>query len=509
MGDLNAEKFQNLIFYRYRYAVAYILMVVVSIGTLGYRLDDLLMGLSDSEVEQGLAVTQDSTTILEQGVYLPYNVVQTISADVLGESALALRLPSVLFAGLTLLLIFILVHIWHREKIAIITVMFLATSSWFLTFARLGAPYIYAAFSLTLLFLCGSLLRHSSHPRKSLAFAAIALPLALYSPLLIYLFALFALLYRKEIADIISSFNRSNLVAIGIVGASLMAPLIYGFIVDIDNLKEWLGITQGLPSIQDFFNNILSSVEHILWNSQSNAELHLANLAMLDIFTATMAALGLYHYEQHFKWLRTRFLIYGLGILLLLFGLSTSEGSYFIAAPIIYLFAATGIITLLNLWNRIFPVNPFARTLALLPLALALLVTGQYHLDRYFSAWALSPNTRKVYAIEPALLEDRVEADGRERVLIVTREEEHPALAYLLNDAQTNRQIDVINPEEGARLSNFAAKYDVVYVDGEVSGGIKTKLDNYISETIRNDRESRTVAYRIYDLSTKVSLTSQ
>ena len=479
-------------------------MILVSVGDLAYRINELLPGPSPSEISQGLAITQDSTTILEQGVYLPYNLLQTISIGVFGESTLALRLPSVVFGFLILVMMYLLIHIWHREKIAIISIIFLATSSWFLTFARSGTPYIYVAFSIVLIFLSGTLLRHGSNRKRALLFSALVLPLTLYSPYMVYILALYVFLYRAELTATIQGMNRSDLAVVGVVGFATILPLIYAFVTSLDNIQIWLGIDEGIPSIKQFFENVFSGIRHILWHSQPNPEFHLANLAMLDIFTSTMAALGLYHYEKHFNWMRTRFIIYGLAVSLLVFGLSSDEGRYFMVAPIIYILAATGIITLLNQWNRIFPINPFARTLALIPLALALLVTTQYHTDRYFSAWASSPATRKVYAIEPTLLESHLDLSGAERILIVASASEHPALAFLLNDSAVGRAIDIIDVDEGERLTNFPTRYDSVYIDGNNTGELKQRLDSYISEAINNDRESRPIAYRVYDLKTKV-----
>ena len=159
---MNAEKFQNLIFYRYRYFVAYVTMVTVSLGALVWRLDELLPGISESETQQGLSLTQDSTTILEQGVFLPYNLLQTLTTGLMGESALSLRIPSVFLGVAILVMMFSLIHMWHREKIAIASILFLATSSWFLTFARLGTPYIFIAFSVVSIFLVGTLIRHGA-----------------------------------------------------------------------------------------------------------------------------------------------------------------------------------------------------------------------------------------------------------------------------------------------------------------------------------------------------------
>lgn len=506
---MNAETLQNLIFYKYRYVLAYFAMITVSIGTLIYKLDSLLPGISATETAQGTAIIQDSTTILEKGIYLPYNLLQTLSVEILGESTLALRVPSVFIGFLMLIMMFILIHMWHKDKIAIASLFFLSTSSWFLTFARSGTPYIYMAFSLVLIFLSGTLLRHSEKPRAALVFTAIALPLALYAPYMIYILILFLYLYREEIREIVTSMQRSNLVVISIVGVTVALPLLYGFISDIGNLKDWLGIPATLPSISEYLSNMLRSVQHVLWTSQSNPEFHLANLPMLDIFTSTMAALGLYHYERHFNLLRTRFIIYGLGFSILLFGLSADETNYIVITPILYILGATGIVTLLAQWNKIFPINPFARTLALLPLAFAVLITSQYHLDKYFSAWALNPNVRSVYPTEPILLEAAIDSSESERILIITNQLEHDALSFLLNDSRLMKSIDLMNPNEGAKLSNLAAKYDQVFLDGNVTQGARTKLDNYISVTITSDKQSKPIAYRVYDLSTKVGSSEQ
>ena len=282
---MNTENLQNLIFYRYRYIIGFLTMVFTAVITLVYRLDSLLPGISDSETEQGLQIIQDSTAIIEQGVYLPYNILQTLSIEMLGESALALRLPSIIFGFAILVMMFLLIHMWHKDKIAISSILFLSTSSWFLTIARDGTPQIYMAFSLVLIFLSGSLLRHAKRPRLAMAFSALALPLALYSPYMIYMFALYLFLYRHEIREILIAMKRSNLVILMVAGFAVIAPLLYGILGNSDNMKLWLGIEAGIPSISEFFENVLAAMQHILWSSQINPELHLGNLAMLDIFT--------------------------------------------------------------------------------------------------------------------------------------------------------------------------------------------------------------------------------
>lgn len=476
-------------------------MFVVSIIGLLYKLDTLQPGLSMIESTQANSIISDSTYALENGIFLPYNLLQTLLIETLGTSVFSLRLASAIFGFLSLIMMFVLIHLWHREKIAIAAVFFFATSSWFLTTARMGTPQIYIGFSLILIFLSGTLIRHSKRPKLAVIFSAIALPLALYSPYMIYIFGLYLFLYRKEIKSLAASIDKSSLASFLMLGAAAMVPLIYSFVANPDNLTSWLGFSGNLPSLSEYFSNIFRSLNYFLWTSTNNPVHHLANLSYLDIFTSTMVALGLYHYEQHYNFLRTRLIIYGLGLSILLFGLTNDEANYFLVAPILYILAATGVVTLLNQWNKIFPINPLARTIALIPMALAVLFTSQYHIERYFYAWANNPSVRRVYPIEPSLMKDYISQHESKRILIITDDTEHSALIYLLNDVQQKSEISLIKPSDNVNYQNLTKSYDYVIVSSESSSDpIREQLNQFKSSEISSNRKSRPVAYFVYDL---------
>jgi 4-amino-4-deoxy-L-arabinose transferase-like glycosyltransferase len=498
---MNAERLQDLILYKYRYFISYTLVITTGIGALVFRLTNLLPGISPAETKQGLSLILDSANILEKGVYLPYNLLQTISIDIFGETALGLRAPSLIMGILTLLFMFILLHMWHKDKIAIASVLFLATSSWFLVFARSGTPAIFMVLSVVLIFLSGTIVRHSQRPRVALVFAALGLSIALYAPYMIYLVLVFLYLYRKQLIEIFHRITASNLVVLAVIGIASLMPLLYGFISDSENFKIWLGISNGIPTPINYLQNISSVFQYVLWNSAERPEFHLGTLSQLDIFTSTMTALGLYHYERHFNLLRTRFIIYGLGFSILVLGLTSDETNYVILIPIIYILAATGIVTLLNQWNKIFPINPFARTLGLLPLAIVILMTSQYHLDRYFSAWANNPSVRQIYAVEPSLLFEVVEQTEAKRILIIANSSQVDAITFLTYPERSEKRIDIVTSVNKNRLSLLTEKYDLVIVDtSSQTKPILTTLGKYRTTVVESPRELRPIAYVIYDL---------
>lgn len=491
---MNLKQVQNFVLYKYRYAVAYTVLITVSLLSIFFRLGSYLPGLSASEAQLALSNSSISE-VFKSGIYLPYNLLQWLSIELLGPTALAVRLPSALVALVSLAMLFILLHMWHKDKIAISVVVFMATSSWLLNFARYGGQEIYLLFATTALIFFGTVLRHKRHNVPLILSASATLALMLYAPFMIYLLVLFAALYYKEIVHILKNLKNNQIILAVVLWILILAPLIYGFVNDIDTLKAWAGWDGSVVSIGSYFQNLLDTAGHVFWSSLNLPEQHLGDLAMLDMFTTTMIALGLYHYEQHFNLLRTKFLIYGLGVAFLALGLSSSSASNILIAPIIYILAATGIVTLLRQWNKIFPINPFARTLGLLPMALAIAMTSQYHLNRYFNAWALSPVVKIVYAEAPTLLVSDATNAAKSKVVVFVPETIHGQASFPLSDYQGELTIET----DRSKLAEYLGMKDVViYVHGSFQ---KPKIsDDVVYRVIATNSSSLPIAFNVYEL---------
>ena len=171
-------------------------------------------------------------------------------------------------------------------------------------------------------------------------------------------------------------------------------------------------------------------------------------------------------------------------------------------APFVYIFAATGIVTLLAQWNNIFPLNPFARILAFVPLALVVLITSQYHIERYYSAWAQNPEVKAIYAVEPTLLENamnqRVSLRDSGNFLLVIDESEHDAIELLSNDIPGTKDgfgIVIITRQEFTK-NTINDSTDIVYVDSRYR--FQDTFDDVVSREITSPRESRPVPYIEY-----------
>jgi hypothetical protein len=58
---------------------------------------------------------------------------------------------------------------------------------------------------------------------------------------------------------------------------------------------------------------------------------------------------------------------------------------------------ATGIAYMLHEWFKVFPHNPIARSIGIIVIAIAILLTSVYQTRSYFVAWRYSPDTAKAF----------------------------------------------------------------------------------------------------------------
>ncbi len=460
---------QQLMLYKYRYALGFAVLVLSPVIVLFYRLGKLTPYVSEEEAASGLASANFS--LLDNPIDFFYQLLQSLSLTIFGNIAVATRLPSVLFAIIMLVLAFTLLKYWYRTRIAILGTLLIALSSWFLHFARFGTSAITIA-TMTMALILVAAWFHHTEKRKELALVAllVTLALSLYTPLMLYVVLIIVLAHYKLI---FSSIKKVPLLHIGLgslAAVIILIPLVISITRDPEIAKTLLAIPNSFPTPIEYISNVSDSFAYIFWRSEPYPAIHLAMLAMLDIFTATMAALGLYHYEKHFDQHRTRILIAGFVIMLLVLSLSFNQLNFIILLPFIYIFAATGIITLLTQWYEIFPKNPIARTIGIIPIAMLLIVVAFYHSNRYFNAWAGAPETKAAFSSEPLQLREDIENLTPASSTLVVYTGSPTRIEFSTSDL--NNQVDLVTREQFR--NTIIKNYDHVYI----ANGIKTTKED-------------------------------
>jgi phage shock protein PspC (stress-responsive transcriptional regulator) len=362
----------------------------VSIGSL-------VPGANTAEVA-GRTSSLKIHTILDDPVNAPYKTARYLARKV-HNTMTSERLISGVMAGLAIILFYLVVrHFCSRYAAALATIMF-ATSTSLLTIGRMAMPNILLLMLLGLL-ACGYLLRFGSHPTRAWLATSVILGLSLYVPGMIY-FIIGGTAWQFRAVR--RTHKRPEPLLVGAcvaVFVLLVAPLVYGFINSPQIWREYLGLPTHVPTIIGFLKSFLAVPFGIFVWAPRNAAFRLGRQPLLDIFGSIMFILGCYALVKRYR-LDRLVLLFGIFLAAALY--TAVSGNYensFVLLPFIYFCIAIGIGMLLEQWRKVFPLNPLARGLALVIVALAVLVSVNFQARRYFIAWPHNPQTRAMFTLK-------------------------------------------------------------------------------------------------------------
>jgi hypothetical protein len=297
-----------------------------------------------------------------------------------------------LFGLFTALLLCYTLRQWFSDRIAVAGTLFVVTSSWFLAFSRIGAPFVMGAFWLSLFIAIGTWRTYTTKPLLTDSLIILAAGLSLYTPKYIWLavIGVFVLAIRRRKQLYILPRKHQWLLPLILLVTS--APLIYAGIRNVSIIDNLLGIDSLPLNFPEFLSRVFQNVSEIFFRGTISPSISLGRLPLLDIFSIVMVALGLYYFERRITLRRSQFL-FAFGALAI-FLVSMTEfdvGSLSIMFPIIMLIAIGGIVDILQRWLGSFPRNPVARSIGVCLLVAAIGFTSFYHLQRYFVAWGNNP----------------------------------------------------------------------------------------------------------------------
>ncbi len=375
--------------YRYRFVFGYLLLVFTGLFVLFYRLGDLLPGINWVEAESAAKSLQIGDLLLSP-INFAFHLLQYVSISLLGPTALAIRLPGVLVGALSLALFFYIIDHRFNKRAAIITTLLLVSSSWFLNITRLGSASSLSVLLILLLIFIGIKL-DDKYSFLWLLFLATTAGFSLYSPFFIYLLVAGVLLSLPSIRAHVKAIKNKDLYIVASVFVLLTLPLVYAVVRDLSVANEILALPESFPTLSQYFQNLAGTAGHVIWKSNALPILHLGTLPMLEIFSVSMVALGLYHYDHELSKNLSRLVLGGLLFTLLLVSVNADQFDFALLLPFVYFVLAGGLVILFTQWNEIFPKNPIARVIGIVPIAILLFIVGGYHAERYFVAWPNNP----------------------------------------------------------------------------------------------------------------------
>ncbi|HSX53432.1 MAG TPA: hypothetical protein VLF90_03645 [Patescibacteria group bacterium] len=394
---MSLSKRLHVLFIRVSSPLVWGLAALAGIGfILFYRLGSLVPGWSQAE----LSFLNQSRTfkgILNNPLNAPYKLAQLALILLHHEGPIAMRSLSALIGLTSIALFYYVIRKWHTTRVALMSVVLLATSSWFLGYARVALPAILYTFLIAAL-AYGTWLRSTKKSALALFVGAALAVFLIYIPGLVWFVLVAGVWQRKAIFAHYKDRSVLGFLAI-IMGCVLLLPLIYGLVMHPQLTRSFAGLPLlHWPSVLTVCKNILYVPYHLAVHSGLNPVFGLSNLPLLDIFTLAMAVLGIYAYFFRRQLDRTKLL---LGSIILGVALISLGGGVeiVILLPFIYLFAAGGITLMLQQWFTVFPLNPLARIVATTLMTVIVLMASFYHINRYFVAWPNAPITKQTFHI--------------------------------------------------------------------------------------------------------------
>lgn len=377
-------------------SVEAVLGIALALFLLFYKLGSLVPNISPGEAATRLSVS-NLESVLMNPLFAPYKLVQLLLVELGFNSVFALRAISASIGLLAILTVYYVLQRWYTTRISIIGTLLFATSGWFLVHARQATPDICYAL-IVLLLAYGTWMRRTKRAGLALFLGALLSVFLVYIPGLIWLVILGVIWQRREISHLVKDAPRLALLA-GVLFLVLLTPLVLANINDTSLIKPLAGLsaTTDLTPL-GFAKNIGEQLTIIFWQGPKLASQGLVGSPLLDPFVIAMALLGCYAYVYQRTLDRSKMLGGGLLAGLLLLGLGGLVSNV-ILMPLIYIIALAGVALMVQQWFTVFPRNPLARSVGVVVITVAVLLTSFYQLDRYFQAWPASKQTKQLFSI--------------------------------------------------------------------------------------------------------------
>lgn len=426
------QSVKKITLYRWRFLLGYGLLALTLVGILTFATLYVPGGISIAE--QNTVLKSASLTLKEPGSLLvtdlPYHALQKISITLFGLSSVSIKLPSLLlasFAGIGF--VFLLRH-WFKPSVSVITASIAAVPTPFIFMAQQGTPKIMVVFWPILILLLASISLNKS-TKKIAYFTApllgVAAGLSLYTPMSFFLLlalAIGGMLHPRIRYTVRKRISRSLTIVMVALAFLAIVPLLY-MLYRTPVLLIGLGISSGTLSF-DIIENIKMLALQVfdITGKSTTVTGALAPFFTLPALLLAIAGVSRLFKERHSA---QNYLLTAWISLLLPITLLNPYQPELLFVPVMLLIGV-GVAYTLDYWYKLFPLNPYARAFALLPLVILiggmmLANTLRYFYTYHYSTHLAAQSTNDLSLITQQIKE--VNDTGRKPIIIVSPAE-HP-----------------------------------------------------------------------------------
>ena len=426
-----ARDFSNYFLYRWRYVIGYTAIALLLAGLLVFAGLFLPGGLSESEMN---SVVQSSSISLSDPhtlaiVNLPYYARQAWIFELLGISSFTIKQGSLILALVSAVGLVLLLRRWFKPNIAVLASLIAITSGQFLVIAQSGTPSIlYIFWPIALLLLGTQITRVKKYRFLWKILFAITAGLSLYTPLSIYpLIAVgLAILFHPHLRNAVRRLRKSRLIIVSLIFLITIAPLLW-----LVSMSPQLGLTLlGVPTTWpiELGNNIVTVLKQffLFWEPSSTTVM----TPVFGLGSTLLILLGAYRLIRTRDTTRSYLVIFWIVCLLPILFINPKFTTVTFIPSVLLL--AAGLTSIISYWYRLFPLNPYARIVGLVPIVILVVALVASGLARYVYGYHYSPEVAPLFSKDLSLLPK----DTKELVVSEDEEAFYQAIAKYRDDLQ-------------------------------------------------------------------------
>jgi 4-amino-4-deoxy-L-arabinose transferase-like glycosyltransferase len=388
------KKTWNVVLAMWRPVLLGALGIIVITGLMGFKLADLTPGISTPELETYNSA--DSVKdIVDNSVNAPYISAVFLSTK-LFENTFGLRLVGAVLGIITVLLFYMFAYRLHRPLVAITATAMFATSFMMLQTARLATPNI-MLFSLLALMAIGYFIRFDSHHKAVWICTSIVVALSLYVPGMVIFIALGAVWQFRQVRRSFEELDTSVIATCAVLLSVLAAPIVVSLIRDPSLWRSYLGLPDQFAHWQVMAKELARGLSSLFVYAPADPIRWVGRQPALDVFAIVMFIYGIFALFKQYK-LDRLWVISGIYILSIVWvAVSSNHLGIVILLPFTYILVGMGVDMLAGKWLTVFPRNPIARYIGSAFMVIAVVLSINFQIQRYFIAWPNNKETKQTF----------------------------------------------------------------------------------------------------------------
>jgi hypothetical protein len=487
---MKSDLVRQITLYKYRYPIGFGVLLLFILAVAAWRFWALPSGLSEAEMASAAAAGHFSAAqIFDNVVNLPWTVLEWISIKLFGATTLAFRLPAVILMILSAVGLVIFLKRWTRNNIAVISSFWAVTSILFISLARSGTPAAMTTFLIVMILLSTQIIlravetmgsdkaenqiRRNWQTLLAKIVLCVALALLCYQAAGIYLVILLVAvgaIHPKTRLVFLKS--KPWKISVGTaVGLLVVAPLVIGLALGgRAALGEWL-VLNGAWSLEHL--GVLGSTLAGFDASSVGGVI----IPVITLVALVVAFLGLIKICADILSARS-YLTLPLLMLTLVLTAWQPTLVYLLFIPLVLL-TTVGLETLVREWYDLFPRNPYARILAVVPLAILIAGLGWTSISRFGLGQNYDSSVVYHYNQEFSAVRDTL-ASEKDAATLVAAPDEKDFYAILQRDFPNLEVVDSsVKPSSGRTVIVLAsAEHQIEAVPKKII--TKSRIDNAV-----------------------------